>query len=252
MVTPAADNAAPDSLASRMRRRRMQRFVRLLKLFPEPVRILDVGGTAAFWQVNAPVFPKECEITVLNLEPLSAEALPNVVSVVGDARRMTQFADKAFEVCFSNSTIEHVGTSADQQAMAQEVQRVSRAYFVQTPNRSFPLEPHFLFPFWQFLPLGTRVWLHRRFDLGWLAHQPDPHLARAEVVQIRLLTARELAGLFPGADIVREKLGPLTKSLVAVSSPGTGGLRTSPANQEPVAPAPGRRALSHRLKRPPL
>ena len=232
MVAPVADNRNPDSLASRMRRRRMQRFVALLEPFREPVRILDVGGRVGFWQVNAPVLPKKCEITVLNLEPLSAEALPNVVSVVGDARRMTQFADKAFDVCFSNSTIEHVGRVGDQQAMAQEVQRVSRAYFVQTPNRWFPLEPHFLFPFWQFLPLSTRAWLHHRFDRGWHPRQPDPQLARAEVMQVRLLTARELAGLFPGADIVREKVGPLSKSLMAVRSPEAGEWHSSLGNQE--------------------
>lgn len=220
MVAPLADNRNPDSLASRMRRRRMQRFVTLLAPLREPVRILDVGGRGGFWHANAPLLRKECEITLLNLEVLFfVEALPDMVSVVGDARRMTQFADKAFDVCFSNSTIEHVGTFADQQAMAQEVQRVSRAYFVQTPNRWFPLEPHFLFPFWQFLPHGTRAWLHQHFDLGWLPHQPDPQLAGAEVLQIRLLTARELAGLFPGADIVREKIGPLTKSLMAVRFP---------------------------------
>ncbi|HWS70973.1 MAG TPA: class I SAM-dependent methyltransferase, partial [Thermoanaerobaculia bacterium] len=65
----------------------------------------------------------------------------------------------------SNSVLEHV---ADMPAMAREIRRVGRRWYVQTPNRWFPVEPHFLVPFFQFLPIATRAWLLTRFDLGWL------------------------------------------------------------------------------------
>jgi hypothetical protein len=35
---------------------------------------------------------------------------------------------------------------------------VGRRHFIQTPNSWFPIEPHFLFPFFQFLPLSARTW----------------------------------------------------------------------------------------------
>ena len=76
-------------------------------------------------------------------------------------------------------------------------------YFVQTPNRWFPVEPHALLPLVHWLPrrLGRRLW-----DLGVSTDPFDETL---------LLDARELQELFPDATIVRERIGPLTKSLVA-------------------------------------
>lgn len=191
-------------------------FFQLIDQLPEPVRILDVGGTANFWKTNTPETPKQLQITLLNLMRESTEGLENVIAVAGDARRMNEFANRSFDICFSNSVIEHVGTYADQLAAAQEMRRVARNYFVQTPNRWFPLEPHFLFPGWQFLPLTCRVWLHQSCNLGWMPRQPNPQLAEAEVRQIRLLTFGEMRQLFPEATIHRETLGPLTKSFMAV------------------------------------
>lgn len=218
MVFAAADNRNPQSLASRMRRQRTAWFAQLLAPFSEPVRVLDIGGTPSFWLLNAPTLPKRCEFTLLNLDTASTEGLAHACSVVGDARRMT-FANLEFDVAFSNSVIEHVGTLYDQMAMAREVRRVARAYFVQTPNRYFPLEPHFLFPLWQFLPLWFRTALHRRAQLGWMQRQPDALLARAGVEQIRLLNRTEMIRLFPDATMRDETLGPFTKSLIAIRPP---------------------------------
>jgi hypothetical protein len=216
VVPGIADNTDPNSLASRLRRERMRYFIELLESYSEPVRVLDVGGTPSFWQRNAPDLPKVVHLTLLNLTRTPTGDLANAVSVAGDARDLRQFADRSFDICFSNSVIEHVGTLEDQRAMAREVQRVAKSFFIQTPNRWFPIEPHFLFPGWQFLPVSVRAALHRRFRLGWMPPQPDPALARREVEEIRLLTAGEMQSLFPGASIRREKIGPFTKSLMAI------------------------------------
>lgn len=140
-----------------------------------------------------------------------------MVASVGDARHMP-FETGSFDVCFSNSVIEHVGTYGDQMAMAGEVARVGKSYFVQTPNRWFPLEPHFLVPGWQFLPLTVRASLHQSFRLGWIERQPDAVRARAEVEQIRLMTRGELRHLFKEARIEPEWFGPFVKSWIAVKS----------------------------------
>lgn len=80
---------------------------------------------------------------------------------------MSLFRNEEFDVVFSNSVIEHLGEYPQQRRMADEVRRAGKRYFLQTPNRYFPLEPHFFFPFFQFLPVSVRVWLLSRFHLGW-------------------------------------------------------------------------------------
>lgn len=39
-----------------------------------------------------------------------------------------------------------VGKERDQERMAAEILRVGRHCYVQTPNKNFPVEPHFIFP----------------------------------------------------------------------------------------------------------
>jgi hypothetical protein len=135
---------------------------------------------------------------------------------MGDARAMPQFAAKSFDVVFSNSVIEHVGDYANQRRMADEIRRVGQRYFVQTPNKRFPIEPHFLVPWFQYLPTGTRSWLLSRFDVGWYRRMPDRAAARAEIESIQLLTRKRFSDLFPGATIRDEKFVGLTKSFVAI------------------------------------
>jgi hypothetical protein len=213
-VKRLADNSSGSSLATHMRRARFALFLSLLRKLEGPVRVLDIGGTQAFWNLMAEGEDLDAEITLLNLrhQPVTSSAF---TSATGDARSIPQYADKSFDVVFSNSVIEHVGSYADQKRMANEVLRVGRRYFVQTPNKRFPLEPHFLFPFFQYLPMTLRAQMLHRFDVGWYKRVSSLERARAEVESIQLLTRSRFAELFPGATIYEEKLLGLTKSFVA-------------------------------------
>jgi len=210
-----ADNTNPGSLASRLRRQRFRLLLELTADFARPVRVLDVGGRPKYWEMMAAGtdLAGRLEITLLNPEPHPVGGVA-AAALVGDGRAMPQFADGQFDLVFSNSTIEHVGSLADQQRMAAEVQRVGRRYYVQTPNRYFPIEPHFVFPFFQFLPLAGRTWLLQRFRLGWYGPIPDREAAWNEVSGVRLLSRAELAALFPGGQIYTECFLGLAKSFV--------------------------------------
>lgn len=214
LIKSLADNAHSDSLATRMRRARFALFLSLLGKLEGHIEILDIGGTQDFWNQMTGGDPGDVRVTLLNIEHQRVTS-EKFVSAVGDARAMPQYSRGSFDVVFSNSVIEHVGSHADQGKMAGEVTRVGRRYWVQTPNKRFPLEPHFLFPFFQYLPLGVRAQMVHRFDVGWYKRIPDLEVARAEVESIRLLTRKRFAALFPGAKIHSEKLGGLTKSFVA-------------------------------------
>ena len=132
----------------------------------EQTTILDVGGYYHFWR-DLPLQP---QITLVNIDdpPPSEELPPNFTFVSGDGRSLP-FPAQSFDIVFSNSVIEHVGTYEDQQRFAQEVRRVGRSSCVQTPNRSFPLEPHFIGPSSPYLPRELQRFIFRWCSLrGWL------------------------------------------------------------------------------------
>ncbi|HSC27720.1 MAG TPA: class I SAM-dependent methyltransferase [Vicinamibacterales bacterium] len=210
MLKRWADNRDPASLAARLRRRRFALFESLLSRVPGHVRILDVGGTPDFWRVIGLSRPN-VSVTLLNRTAAAADSGP-IHSVVGDARDMREFADGQFDVVFSNSVIEHLGTYRDQQAMASEVRRIGTRYFVQTPNRHFPIEPHFLLPGFQFLPVSLRAGLLARRDVGWYKRADTYEAALKEVTAIRLLSGTEFRRLFPEGRLYKERLFGLTKS----------------------------------------
>jgi len=202
------------SLAFRLRKRRMAFFLDLLATVEKPVKLLDVGGTAQFWQILTPFPNDDVRITLLNLEDAGVSG-PYVKSVAGDARSLA-FDDRSFDVVFSNSVIEHVGNFQDQARMAGEIRRVGHRYFVQTPNKFFPIEPHFFFPFFQFLPLPVRAWLLSHVRLGRSVRKRlDPDKAAAQAASIRLLGKKEVRRLFPSAQLYQERIYGMVKSFVA-------------------------------------
>lgn len=214
MVPKFADNRNPNSLASRLRAERNKRFRSLISSLPRPLTVLDVGGTETVWETIGFANQPDIQITLINIEP-SETSYNNISSIVGDARDMRQFSEHQFDVAYSNSVIEHVGNLADTQRMAREVRRVGKHYFVQTPNRYFPIEPHFVFPFFQFLPRTVQIALVQNFNLGWVGRNPERKYAERAVDTIRLLSWNEMHGLFPDAKIEKERLLGLTKSIIA-------------------------------------
>jgi SAM-dependent methyltransferase len=175
--------------------------------------ILDVGGYPGNWTG----VPLDAAITTLNLEVSAGwdRIDPRCKPVVGDATKL-QYADSSFEIVFSNSVIEHVGSWERQQQFAKEVRRVGRKLWIQTPARIFPIEPHYLAPFIHWFPRSLQRRLIRNFTvLGWL-RRPNAQQVEALVEEIRLLSKRELQRLFPDCVILVECSLGLPKSYIAV------------------------------------
>lgn len=188
----------------RWRDARYRRFIELCSVTPDD-RIVNVG---AGWGASLERFNRTNPIVAVDLRPIDSEwfAQPNVTVLKGDGTDLP-FTANEFPVAFSNSVIEHVPPEL-QPAFAAEIRRVSDRYFVQTPNKWFPIEPHYQFPLFHFLPRRIRMALNRRFTLGW---QP-----KGCWEEITLLSARDMRRLFPDAEIHRERVFGLTKSLMAV------------------------------------
>lgn len=210
------------SFSNRMRNRRFERFRGLMsEVQPangEPLRVLDVGGTTAFWEHRGLGGAPGVNITLVNLHE-EESSHPNIVGLTADATDLGRFDDHSFDLVFSNSVIEHLFSLEAQRKMAVEVQRVGRGYWVQTPNFWFPVEPHFLTPGWHWLPRSLRVAALRRRRFGWRGPCPDSDDARRLVEEIRLMRPGEVQRLFPEARLIRERFFGLTKSLIAVRVP---------------------------------
>ncbi|MCI0450327.1 MAG: class I SAM-dependent methyltransferase [Chlorobi bacterium] len=208
-----ADNTNRNSIVNKWRKKRFKIFKEMLDGIPKPVKILDIGGTENFWiQMDFVNFP-DVTITILNSQEINI-TLPYFKFVKGDAKDMNMFADNEFDIAFSNSVIEHVGNYNDQKKTANEIKRVAKRYFVQTPNYYFPMEPHFLFPFFQFLPLKIKIFLLMNFKMGWYEKCNSYEEVLKLINSIRLLKKRELEIFFPFCRINREKLFGLTKSFI--------------------------------------
>ena len=199
-----------------MRRFRIARMARFQRMFQVTgsTRILDVGGTPSNWDLLA-VRP---QVTILNL-PRAIEERGPLTWVFADGCRLP-FRDQSFDVVFSNSVIEHLGDAGKHEQYAREIARVGVRYFVQTPNRWFPVEPHLLMPLLHFLPRAWQGGLIRRFTIWeWIARPRADHRAfylEHYLRDIQLLDGRAMRRLFPGARLVRERFLGLTKSLIAV------------------------------------
>jgi hypothetical protein len=195
----------------------MQRFAREFQV-TAATRILDVGGAPETWDLLA----ERPRVTLLNTPRTREEMSRASAWVAGDGRALP-FPDLAFDIVFSNSVIEHVGDARSQQRFAAEVMRVGRAYWVQTPNRRFPVEQHLLTPLVHWLP---RAWqrsvVQHATVWEWIARPtPDRRNFYLEhyLNEVRLLDAAQVARLFPGARILHERFMGWTKSLVAMKSP---------------------------------
>ena len=186
------------AISPHFRRARMLEFARRFEICAE-TRILDVGGTRANWAL-VPVCPK---VICLNLDLKHAEVVANGCCL--------PFRSKQFDIVFSNSVIEHVPNSFWQRDIADEIRRVSRRYYVQTPDYWFPIEPHLLAPFVHWLP---ERWRHHL--VPWTpAALMQPRLTPS-LREVHLLQAKQVQALFPDAELWFERFCGLSKSLIAV------------------------------------
>ena len=158
------------------------------------------------------------KITVLNTDALSDAVkaeYPAFNCVTGNGCNLN-YPDASFDVCFSNSVIEHVGSYEKQNKFAKEIRRVGKTIWVQTPAREFPIEPHFMAPFIHYYPRWLQRKTVRWFTVWGLTTKPSRCQIESMLNEIRLLTYAEMVELFPDCEIYREKFFGMTKSYVAI------------------------------------
>jgi hypothetical protein len=204
----------PNSLGGR---RRAARWEWLVRTFPDldEMTVLDLGGSADTWTTSA-IHP--AHVHVINIEPLAGNDHDWVEIDYADACALPQhILSRRYDLAFSNSVLEHVGGHERRMRFAEAVHTVAPRHWVQTPYRYFPVEPHWIAPGMQFLPIRARAALARRWPL---AHVRSASLRDAldGVLWTELIDRTQMRYYFPDSVIRSERLLGLAKSLIAVQT----------------------------------
>jgi hypothetical protein len=212
------DDGNASSIAARARARRWEDLSRRFPGLSE-MSILDLGGRVSNWKA-APVCP--ARVVILNIED-QPESFDRFEVINGDAcSPPDKVRSERFDLVYSNSVMEHVGGHYRRQQFADTVQRSGSRHWVQTPYRYFPIEPHWIFPGMQFLPIFTRSAISARWPLGWAHQLSDPPKGKAAHVtltmEVELLSKTEMQHYFPDSSIISERFAGFAKSLIAVKS----------------------------------
>src|SRR6267378_1139113 len=145
-------------LLANVQKQRAVTFIEVMRPRPGET-ILDIGsGDGSFWSRYMP--PAALTgVRVLSLD-LAPSGPPRPGFVVANALHLP-FPDKSVDIAFSNSVLEHVGPATAQARYVSEIRRVAKRFFIQAPNRNFPIEPHCLIPFFQYLPTRAQFWMSK-------------------------------------------------------------------------------------------
>ena len=177
--------------ALRARQRMFRTFMETLR--PEPdAKVLDLGVTpdqllpeSNFFEA---LYPWKERIVAASIEDAQwLEGRYPGLRFVRIERGPLPFADNEFDILFCSAVIEHVGDTASQRQLVAECLRVSRRFFMTTPNRQFPVDFHTYLPIIHWLP---QAW-HQRL----LQSLGMDFWARTE--NLNLLTPNGFASLFP-------------------------------------------------------
>jgi len=201
-----------NSISFYLRKKRFKLLFDLLKT-KSGYKILDIGGFGNSFEILDKGFCEKNKITILNIENVEVSN-KNIEFVLGDATDKGVFPENSFDLVYCNSVIEHVGDSEERKKLSENIRSWGHNYFVQTPNYYFPVEPHFLMPFFQYLPVKFRAYLLNKFNLGYFTKEKDYADALKTVSSVRLFKKKELTGLFPEGKIIKERFLFLTKSLI--------------------------------------
>ena len=116
------------------------------------LEILDIGaGNGA---ISSYFVDNQNIVTCVDVENHISDKRVNFVTV---KTSKLPFKSDEFDIVISNHVIEHI---KDQTLHLREIKRVLKKNgicYMATPNRNFPIEPHYKLPFLHYLPMNTFI-----------------------------------------------------------------------------------------------
>lgn len=197
-----------------------------LDQFNRAQSILDLGGGSGELALLLKRKGIGVNFTVADIYTDLPPAQPNIRFVRLHEDKALPFANGEFDLVICNAVIEHVTISKiecmdvtlseqvwysrsleRQRQFANEIQRVGRAYFVQTPHHDFPIDTHLWLPFTNWWPHSWLVRLSRFTDRYWIKSVQG-------LVDWNLLRTAEIRAMFPAGDIYIERWLRVPKSVI--------------------------------------
>lgn len=192
-------------------------------------KILDLGSGDGSYMAEILPFRNNVYIADISADLLEkGKKRFGFKTVLINKDNIIPYPDNYFDIVFCSSVIEHLGpykknassfkskikflkaVYVKQIDFANEIRRIGKCFFVQTPNKYFPVESHTWFPFFivflpyllqiKFIKILNKIW-PKKSSLNW-----------------NLLSKREMQALFPDANIILERSFGLVKSIMAVKA----------------------------------
>lgn len=143
-------------ISKKNRTRKYQLFLQAFNP-TEKDSILDIGFNNEehspvdnFLEQNYP-YPQNITALGVDADDLFKQRYPMVKTIIYDGQKYP-FADKQFDIGWSNAVIEHVGNREAQVLFLLEIIRTCHHVYLTTPNRYFPIELHTRIPLLHWLP----------------------------------------------------------------------------------------------------
>lgn len=211
------------------REKRAHLFREMFEIRPI-TRILDIGSEdgSAIAEVLRGTHAQPKNVYIADIDAARVEegrARFGFMPVVIPESGRLPFEDGFFDVVYCSSVIEHATVPkeevwsvrsstefrrrarSNQRQLADEIRRIGKAYYVQTPDKWFPIESHTWLPFIGYVPRTLQMRVITVSNRYWVKRtSPDWYL----------LTVREMRALFPEAEIRRERFLGLPKSIMAI------------------------------------
>jgi hypothetical protein len=190
------------------------------------IRLVDLGGTVSFWEDWGLAAQPQLSVTIVNdhhsdkTHEHDALRLANLSRLRADVMTLTAADLAEYDVIFSNSLIEHLPGEQAQRRLAQAIIDSGRPYFMQTPNKRSPLDPHFprpYVPFFATYPRPVQARLLSWSALGSGQAAPSFEAALARLQHYHPLTRGDVRHLFPQARVVMERPLGVPMSIIAMS-----------------------------------
>ena len=165
--------------------------------FNHETTVIDIGVTpdeeladSNFFEA---MYPYTSQLTATSIEDCAhlTRRFPGLTFAQTDGSTLP-FEDRAFDIAFSSAVLEHVGDHDAQRRFLQEMTRVSKRFYLTTPNRKFPLDLHTFLPVIHWLPRAQHQQILRMLGKDFWASTDN----------LNLITAGQLRAFMPADSVV--------------------------------------------------